>query len=197
MATPGVFIIRKFQYRGNDEEWGNGYHFQGDAPSAPADWRSLVDALVALESPMLLDTVSTVRALCYPDYSPHHDSVYTYDLTHFAGAVPGGLDHTDGPDCPGDTAFWCRWGTGRVNSQGKPIYLRKYFHGCLTNGPPNQDELLTGQRTLAQTYAAAVRDSTGDWPGMAQPNGDPTDETYLTSTYLTTRTLKRRGRRPT
>lgn len=195
MATPGVILIHSFEYRGSDEEWSNGFYFQGDAPSTPADWRSLVDALVTIQKGMLLGTVSIVRALCYADRSA--DSVYTYDLTHYGGAVSGSVDASGGYTTPGDCAFWLRWNTDRVTSGGKPIYLRNYIHGVDTEARPNEDELMFTQKAAAETVALDLLTASGDWPGLADTDGSALPGGYLVSTFVTTRTLKRRGRRPT
>lgn len=195
MGAPGVTSIKTFTYRGAAEEWSNQYRFVGDAPSSEADWRSLVDDLVALEAPMLSDRVSIVRALCYEDIDD--DSVYTYDLTHFAGAVPGALDHTDAGNQAGDDALTVRWSTGRRTSTGKPIYLRKYYHGVMSSTATDGDDVWSTMATAAGTFAAAVLASSGDWPGLADVDGDAPPGGYFVDPYVTTRTLKRRGRRPT
>ena len=194
MAGPGVVTIKSFSYRGNEEEWTNRYHFTGDAPSSDSDWRDLVDGLVALEAGPLTDNNHIVRAYCYENTDDH--SVYTYDLTHYDGYVPGALDHTDAAMYPGDVAMWCRWSTGRTTSKGKPIYLRKYFHGVLANAYPNEDTLYAAQATALEAFALAVLSANDAWPGLADTDGGSLPGQYLAGTFNTTRTLKRRGKRP-
>lgn len=197
MPTPGVFLIKTFPYRGSDEEWGNGYHFAGTAPTTPADWRSLVDALITIEKPIYTSRTNVVRALCYEDYSPGHDSVYTYHLADFGGVVPGtGSAGGGGVLCPGDDAVWAGWNTGEINSKGKPIWLRKYFHDAIADGT-DHDEVFGAQLGALSDYVTAVLASSGDWPGIAGPDGHVPDGGVRWSTNVTTRTLKRRGRRPT
>ena len=194
MAAPGIISIKTFTFRDAPEEWSNRYHFQGSPPSTEADWRSLVDDFVLLEKTAVSDVNSIVRFLCYANTDD--DSVYTYDLTAFGGAVPG--TNTGGPSSyqsSGDVAYDIRWNTGRRTSTNKPIYLRKYLHGAYHEAG-DRDKLDSTMLANCQTFAGNVETTSGAWPGLAGPDGvAPTG--YLTLPYLTTRTLKRRGRRPT
>lgn len=196
MATPGVVLIKTFSYRGNPEEWSNAYHFQGDAPANNADWRSLVDDLITIEKPVYPATVSVVRAICYEDLSPHHDAVYTYILADFDGNVPGTLTFGGGgTECPGDDAVFAGWKTDRVSSRGKPVWLRKYFHPAILLNTTT-DQIYDGQGEALDTYGPAIVASSGDWPGLAGPDGDAPTDVFRRSTFITTRSLKRRGKRP-
>lgn len=193
MAAPGVTSIKTFTYRDGPEEWSNRYHFTGSAPSSPADWRSLCDDLVDIEKAVISDLVQIVRFLCYEDTD--NDSVYTYDLTAYAGAVTGTFSASSSAhQMSGDVAYDVRWNTGRITSKGKPIYLRKYFHGGLFDSS-DRDKPDSSLLTAMGTFGAAVETSSGDWPGLAGPDGTAPIG-YLAMPYLTTRTLKRRGRRP-
>lgn len=197
MATLGIFLVKTFTYRGNPEEWGNGYHLFGSAPGGPSDWRNIVDELVANERHLYTSNVSAIRALCYDDYSPGHSSIYTYQLADFAGPVAGDLSlGVASHECPGDDAVWAAWDTGKLSSRGKPIWLRKYFHpGWVHNG--DIDAVASEQVTALNTFATWAPEPGTYWPGIADKDGDlPTGGTRV-SLSVTTRTLKRRGRRPT
>lgn len=196
MATPGVNVIKSFLYRGAVEEWSNGYHFVGDPPSDHAGWLSLVEAIVGIERLTLPGTVSYERVYCYEDFSPGHDAVQTIEKTEF-GSPLGALGVTSGSTlAPGDAAFWVRWKTARENTHGKPIYLRKYFHGAIiTSDGSDADTLEAAQVTAAGTFASTVASSSGDWPGIAGPDG-VAPGAHAVSPFVTTRTLRRRGRRP-
>ena len=195
MAAPGITAIKTFTYRGAPEEWSNTYHFVGDAPSNPADWRALCDEFAAQEPACYPATVTLVRFLCYEDTD--NDSVYTYHLADFGGELPGQLATTGAViEAPGDDAVWFAVDTGKRNSKGKPIWLRKYIHGALIkDGSP--DEPTDLQKTKLQAVVDFMIAASGDWPGWADPHGDaPTGGTRVSS-FITTRTLKRRGKRPT
>jgi hypothetical protein len=195
VAAPGIVVIKSFTYRGAAEEWSNKYHFQGAAPANPADWRALCDAFILQEKAVLTDVVNIIRVQCYEDTD--NPSVYTYDLAAFGGVVAGTYVTGSSADLleAGDTVGLIRWNTGRVSSRGKPVYLFKYYHGVMhESGQP--DRLRTTLKTAYATFANAIRSAASPWPGLADKTGtEPVG--YLAETYLTTRTLKRRGRRPT
>lgn len=192
MAAPGIVVIKSFTYRDAPEEWSNKYHFQGSAPSNPADWRALADAFIAEEKAILSYFVSIVRVLCYSDTDSHAD--YTYTLADFGGNVAGTYAGVDEDVPPGDSAYLIRWNTGRTSTKGKPIYLFKYYHGG-NRDSTDRDKLKPALKTLCSSFADTVRSSSGAWPGLADKTGtEPVG--FLAETYLTTRTLKRRGRRP-
>lgn len=197
MAKPGVTIVHAFDYRGNpNEEFSNTYHFTGSHPSDDAGWTSLIDALVDLEYLCLRDNVSYVRAYGYDDTD--NDATFVYDDLGGTGPhATGALTSSSIQFAPGDCAAWCRWKTSRLNSKGKPIYLRKYFHSIGVNGGTDgYDQVETGQKSAMKTFADAVQASSGDWPGLAGPQVDEDFLSDAVSTYVTTRTLKRRGKRP-
>jgi len=186
--------VKRFLYRGVTEEWSNRYHFGGSAPSDPTAWRTFADGLIAAEREILRGDTYITRVLCYEDTDD--DSVYTYDLASFGGEVLGSDPASIGSDyMPGDVATTIRWDTGRRSSTGKPIYLRKYFHnaGQATGTTDNVD---AGTLAAMNTFAAdVVTGLTGGFV-IAGPDGSSPSEAGVASPYTTTRTLKRRGRRP-
>lgn len=194
MAAPGFTLIKEFTYRGDaHEEWGNTYHVH-DTPADPATWRTIVDALIALEREVYTDVVTILRAICYEDTEA--DSVYTYHLADFAGTVPGALVVGDGGHTmSGDDALWVGWDTGKRNSKSKPIWLRKYFHDAHV-AASQIDQTDPDQLAALGTFATAAVTPAGDWPGLTDPEGDAPTGGSRTSSFVTTRTLKRRGRRP-
>lgn len=195
MAAPGVVLYKTFMWRGETEEWGNTYHFVGDAPSTASDWRDLVDDLVALEKTVLCDTVTIERAICYEDTD--HSSVYSYDLSAFAGTVAGTfVTSTGGGETQeGGTSYMARWDTGRRSSKGKPIYLRKYWHPAYSStGTP--DVVKSNVVTLVAAFASAVLSVSGSWPGLAGPDG-VAPVGHLAQTYTNYRDLRKGRRRPT
>lgn len=197
MAAPGVTVIKKFLYRDDaDEEFSNTYHFVGSPPSDSAGWTSLINALVSLEYLVLYSDVSYVRAYGYDNTD--NDASFIYDDLGGTGPhATGAISPTSVPFAPGDAAAWVRWKTSRTNSKGKPIYLRKYFHHIgVAGGTDGYDKVGSAQHGALVTFASAVETTSGSWPGLAGPAGAETFLSNAVSTYITTRTLKRRGRRP-
>ncbi len=196
MAAPGVTVVYEFQYRGNPEEWSQQYHFTGSAPSDDAGWNDLITSLVGILQSAITDRVTLIRAYGYEDTD--HDAVYTVAAPDAPFPAVGAASTAGADVAPGDAAAWIRWKTARSNSHGKPIYLRKYFHSVILAGEADddQDSLASGFKTGLEVIGASLLAGVGDWPGIAGPDGVAPPGPVLASTFVTTRTLKRRGPRP-
>lgn len=197
MSAPTVRIkvIKTFSYRdASGEEWGNEYMFTGATPGDGTEWRDLFDALVTAEKPCYDSSVHVVKGYGYDSPDPTVASVWSVLLDTPVAGTCGSAGSAF--IAPGDTAGWLRWGLDRRNSKGGPVFLRKYFHGL-----PIKDN---------------DRDKpSGTWSGNADALGEKlvdgsfidgrtiTDRLgtevlgHASGPYLTTRTLKRRGKRPT
>jgi hypothetical protein len=146
---------------------------------------------------------------CYPATSKVHsvfgharntlNAVYSHVITDPAQFIPGTyVPIAQELHAPGDVAAWVRWSTTQKTSRGKPIYLRNYFHDVYANSTSTHDAL-----SLAQKAALAQHGS--NWfngfnaSGLvyhrAGPKGAVAQAPVVESTYLTTRTLHRRGKR--
>jgi hypothetical protein len=193
MAEPGITIIKSFSYRDAAEEWSNQYHLN-DAPTDAAGWRDLADDLIALEKTVYSSRVNVVRALCYEDTSD--SAVYSYILADFGGNVPGTFSTSAGVEAPGDVAMTLRLATGDLNSKGKMIYLRKYFHDVEVRGSGHPDEVAVDQVTALQAFGDAMLGAFSGTFAMVDTHGVVPAGPAKAQTYATTRTLKRRGRRP-
>lgn len=194
MAAAGIILIKSFAYRGQDEEWSNLYHFSG-AGSDPANWRDMTDALVTLEKTVYSNRVTILRALCYDNTD--NDSVYTYDLADYAGVVPGTLSPSLGDVAPGDVAGWVRWDTGTRSSRGKPIYLRKYFHDVMVEAGTNADIIDGTQQVAYLAYGNLMMSEDFAGKSFTGPAGAAPPGPAKASYYATTRTLRKRSKRPT
>lgn len=195
--TPSITLVKRFYYRGAYEEWTNRYHFSGSTPGDAAAWKVLADAVFASEKTCLPAVVELVRAYGYEAGSNGADAVIEYDIAPLA-VVPGTLSMTGATYTPGDVAFWIRWPTPD-RARGKVVYLRKYLHGALRSltgpGTTLNDAILPAQATAALAHGAKMID--GSLPGAAKvcgPQGAVAGAPSV-SPYLTTRTLKRRGKR--
>lgn len=196
--APGVVTVQKFKYRGVDEEWSQKYHFTGDHPSDDAGWIALIGALLPLIQVINTDRVTLIRAYGYNTTDPGHAADYVYECADHGGVLVGDQNTSIADVAPGDAASWVRWKTGRTNTHGKPIYLRKYFHSVILSGESddNQDSLDATYKTNLAAFGATVLASSGAWPGLAGPDGVAPPGPIVASSFVTTRTLKRRGKRP-
>jgi len=191
---PSIVIIKEFQYRGNTEEFSNKYHFDGGDPADDAAWAAMWDALIAAEQPSQSQDVFHVAFLGYNAGNDH--AVAGNRVAPGIGTLNGTFAPATGEDAvPGDVAAWMRWKTADRTSLGKPIYLRKYMHGVFTDAT-DADKLSPTQRALMLTFANDLADGTAfGGPKVCGPQGAVAGEAAV-SLYLTTRTLKRRGKRP-
>ena len=189
-TTPSVTIVKTFTYRGAAEEWANTYHFDGGDPANDAEWKAIADAIIAQEKLIHPSTVTIIRAVGHKAGESVH--VWAYDYLANAEQVAG--TRTSADSAAGDQAAWIRWSTTQFTSKGKPIYLRSYYHApALTGTPP--DTVLASYRTILETFGTFLKDFLGDDSRhRAGPHG-AVGQTVASSQYVTTRTLKRRGKR--
>jgi hypothetical protein len=186
--------VWSFTYRDAYEEFSNRYHFDGTPPADPVAWKTFADTLTGFAVHVFGNDVRLQRAYGYVAGSVA--SVWSFDY----GAPPAtpilGEGTFSGMLMPGDVAGTTRWETGALNSRGKKIYLRKYWHG-VHNEIGHTDQLGSDQVAAFNTFAGQLADGSafGGANHLAGPNGAVAG-THSTSLWLTTRTLKRRGRRP-
>lgn len=191
--------VKRFTYRGDPtEEWSNEYALTLATPASRAGWITAADALMAAEKPLYRSGSTIVKVYGYDSDDEDAIAVFTYDsdsgdFTAVAGTLVVG---TDLP-IAGDQAAWIRWKTERLTSKGKPIYLRKFYHG-LTTSPGAPDSPSTTWRTNAATFATALRTGSNALIGAIRGQGHSPDPliSSAAATFMTTRTLKRRGKRP-
>lgn len=201
MAAPETVltVIKRFPYRGNpNEEFSNTYFLTGTTPADSAAWRALFDAFVLEEKKVLYTGfVSIIGAYGYnrPPVKGDH-AVWSLDLTVAPGTPVAGTYSGASVLGSGDTAVWIRWGLDRYNEKGKRVYLRKYFHpGIAVSSAATPDLVATTWTTAATAFGEKLRD--GSFMGgrrITDKLGTGLVGT-ASSPYLTTRTLKRRGKR--
>lgn len=209
-AQTGLTVVKRMTYRGDaNEEYSNTYWFTGGQPSGPVAWRALFDALVLVEKPIYGSTVNIIKAYGYTDNEGHRAedppgtpvaaAVWSLDLRVAPDTIIPGTMATTRIEMPGDDAVWVRWKTSRLTSPGgKAIYLRKYFHPALTaTSPPTPDTVLPQQVTALQALGTKLRDGSFiDARTLTAPGKTDVLTSSSASPYVTTRTLKRRGKRP-
>jgi hypothetical protein len=208
-AQTGITVVKRFTYRGDaNEEFSNTYWLSGTVPSDATAWRALFDALVLQEKTCYHSGVSVIRGYGYADNDGHKTgdtgtvspSVWTVDMTVAPNTPVAGTAVFAGGDvqASGDQAGWVRWKTDRrTDPGGKAIYLRKYFHGVILQTLPNQDEIKAALVTSYGAFGAKLSDGTFiDGRKVTAAGHDDTLLGHGASVYVTTRTLKRRGKRP-
>lgn len=156
MAHVGVAIVKRFAFRDATQEFTNVYHYQwtGLDPGA-ALAESLIDRIVAIERPLHATVVSFVHARCWNAGGTiqENDMIIEKPLNLLGTAtVRAGMDR--------ERAFLFRWRAG-VDSLGRPVYLRKYYHSVSHLGlsgvnSPGLDENTTGLPQAARDQAEAM-----------------------------------------
>lgn len=194
-----ITIIKRTPYRGDaTEEWSNTYRLTGTTPADSAAWLALFNALATAEKAVYTAATTIVRAYGYDSDAENATSVWSRDLIAAGATIAGTLNPGAGEvPYPGDVAAWIRWKTSRTTSKGKPIYLRRYYHDIFTAAGA-RDSISAAQKTAMQALGLKLRDGTF-LDGRTVRGPGETSEVFLghnVSVYPTTRTLKRRGRRP-
>jgi hypothetical protein len=197
-AQPSITIVKTFTYRGSPEEWSNTYHFTNDAPTTQVRWKALADAVIAAEKACFDSTCSVTSAYGHKAGVKARD--WFWDYAAHATSVAGTLTVGTMVRQAGDAALWLRWPTDQLTSRGKPIYLRSYFHSVFAAGSASStvDNAGAAQKTALETYGAAWIAGFSDGTvthARNGPNGAVGLSPSLASSYPTTRTLERRGKR--
>lgn len=186
--------IKSFPYRGAAEEWSNSYHFDGTIPTDHDAWAAFAHAVATLEKECFYGDCKVVRAYGYAPGS--NQSVAQIDF-NIDGPVQQGMLQPGAivANVSGDQAAWVRWLTPEFTSTGKHIYLRKYFHAVFMNSGdsdrPSNNTIIALQG-LGDALVAGVGAGSHKIVG---PKGAVGGRVAV-GPYLTTRTLKRRGKRP-
>jgi len=197
--STGITLIKQFSYRGDAfEQWSNTYWFQEPAPNNALEWDSVWVELWNIESLAIPLNSKLVQVYGYDDrtYGSHavFDHLVEPGLAGQFPVPPSGIDFA------GDQAAMVGWKTLRkTNPGGKWIYLRKYLHdGFVKSVSP--DFLEDSYFAALNTYAGQIQSFRGGL--VAAPSKDdptpPIDtiQSIRVPDYVTTRSLKRRGKRP-
>lgn len=198
-ALPSLTIVKSFTYRGAPEEWSNTFFMTGDVPADSASWKTLADAVIAEEKLCYTSKTEVVRAIGHD--AGESVAVWDYDYAAHSATVAGTLTPAAGWEQQGgDAAAWIRWATDLRTSRGKPIYLRSYFHDIYAHVVGDDSDTLDANQSAAlleygQDWVEGFTDGDSVVHTRAGPHG-VVGLTPTVSTYITTRTLERRGKRP-
>jgi hypothetical protein len=190
-----IRLNKSFPYRGVPEIYSNTYHFTGTAPTSDANWDALIDALVVAEKATHSSETTIVYASCYT--ADHTPAAHTRDFNNSPDTPVAGTfvfsPSAGNVMSAGDAAVWVRWKTDHRDSRGHQVYVRNYFHHVAV-APP--DTVAAAQKTAFQTFGAAM--VTGFISGaykLSDLQGHAVSTPTVPS-FITTRTLKRRGKSP-
>jgi hypothetical protein len=200
MAAPSTYVtlIKDMTYRGLKEEWSNSYALTGTTPADTTAWRALFDAMCNIDKAVMGTDGRIIGGYGYnriPQTGDH--AIYSIDLLVSPNSpVVGTAVSTGGYQFSGDGAAWVRWGLDRFNTNGKRVYLRKYLHAGYINSSGGPDALLPAYKTALLLYATKYDDGSllGSRKVCDKDGNVPIG--HAVSDYVTTRTLKRRGKRP-
>lgn len=199
MAAPTTVltVIKRFPYRGNAaEEWSNTYAFSGTTPADSGAWRTLFDALVLQEKTLYLNTCQVVGGYGYDRIPASGDhAIWSVDMTIVPNTVVNGTLSALGALMAGDQAAWVRWGLDRYNTNGKRVYLRKYFHGGQSSAAGG-DAMAANYTTALAAFGTKLLDGSFASGRKLVDKDGAIPIGSAVSPFLTTRTLKRRGKRP-
>jgi hypothetical protein len=192
--TPSITLVKEFPYRGVAEQWSNTYHFTGTTPSSDAAWKALALAIFTTERAVYNEDHALVQSYGYEAGNEHSVAQIDHRSDALSGRQGTNTLTSGQLKVPGDAAVWLRALIG-VSIKGKKVYVRKYFHGgkCDSGQPDN-----ASTQTRANISAHGTACLAGGWPGGAKWSGPQGQTATLpqSSPFMTTRTLKRRGKRP-
>jgi hypothetical protein len=130
MSRWGVQIEKSTSYRGATQPFSNTYYYEAAVANTPADnlgviayANDLLDDVIALERAAFSTDVAFVLARCWSQIGTQsqNEMIVQRSLTGngSVASTSGSMDR--------ERAFLVRLRAG-VDSRGRPVYLRKYFH---------------------------------------------------------------------
>lgn len=195
-SVTGLTVTKSFPYRGDvTEEFSNTYHFKNAPPTTTAQWDGIRQSMVTAEQALFPASVKWTRVYGYNSNDPNAHHVYAFD--YGAAGPPGAYIPSPADEhlMAGDQAVCLAWKTDRLNSRGKPIYLRKYFHSAYTRLV--DPDAVTGEWiNKGNAFGAGAVSIQTVWGGLRSRSTDDNVVSFEVLPWVTTRTLKRRGKRP-
>jgi hypothetical protein len=202
VPNTGITIVKQFVYRDEPEEWSNHYWLSGAILQTSASFKALADELITLERPCYSARSKVVSFIGYdasetdPIHNKPPQSVASHDYVG-AEALPGTLSSATGHFFAGDQAGFVWWKTSRRSKAGKPVYLRKYFHDGFESFT-DVDQLATEVAAAYTTFGVNMTAGLPAIEGRVIQSHLGAESLAATGhgAWVTTRTLKRRGKRP-
>lgn len=195
MATvTGLTLVKTFTYRGNaNEQFSNTYHFTSAPPTSDGQWLSVANQIVAIEQLVFPASVSFHSATGHSTDNPHDPATFSHDYT-LTPPAPVGTYVPSASEFPiaGDQAAFVWWLMNYKSTKGKPVYLRKYLHAGYVENLPHPDNVGTKYAAALETYGNQMQSIWGGLRSVSKPGGV---SAHGHGTFITTRTLKRRGKK--
>lgn len=127
MPRYGISIEKTVLFRGVQQPFANVYHYE--APDLPVtdttNITAAVDQLVAIEKTMHASTVTFTRGRCWNTGSGTQAGNQMRVDKNLSGVGAG----SPIVEMDRERALLLRWPAG-INTRGKPVYLRKWYHLC-------------------------------------------------------------------
>jgi hypothetical protein len=195
----GITLVKKMTYRGDpNEEWSNTYWFDGTPPTTQTQAQSFVDDLASHEKTLVLGTVTYLKAYVFNDNAPTAHAAFVVP-SFTSGPITGTMTTGTGTYPAGDQAAWIRWLTSRRTSKGRPIYLRKYYHGVPTDedSPTTVDNVSPSWATAAGAFATLLQGGSLGY-GKIVGRGHASDviTAHSIAPFIGIRQLKKGRKRP-
>jgi hypothetical protein len=190
MSITGMSITKSVSFRGATQEFSNVYFWKtplGHMDSGEA--ASAVSTIVAFEKTIHSSDVTFVRAKVWSTGGTKAENEMIYQ-TNLSGtgskATATSLDR--------ERAVLIRFRAG-VDTRGRPVYLRKYFHICgayLSGAAPaagnlqNTTQITSGERTGYASAADGIKHITAGIRGfdLTSESGRDIDGSTITHAYL-------------
>lgn len=190
-----IQIVSSFDYRGQPEEFSNRFSFADRQPIDDVTWKAMADALIAQMRTCFPATTTFVRAY---GYAPaQFAAVWVHDYASPGPPLAGTWTTQAGSSrCQGDAAATLRYTSAKKSVRGKTVYGRNYFHDVYDDGVGAYDRLSQSQQAAFTTFGTSLcNGSIHPRLSICLPNGTWDLFSPHCDQWLTTRTLKRRGKR--
>lgn len=164
MARIGISITKSVSFRGSVQEFSNVYYYESSSslPSA-ADADTMIDQLKAIEVPFHSTLVTFVRGRLWSQGG----SAGTNEMISQKNLSGTGSSTADST-LDKERAFLAYRRAG-VDSRGKPVYLRKWYHSC--GAGPGGVAVSTGMSAQTTAMTSTQRNSVGTAVSGISPIG--------------------------
>jgi len=156
--APRLHIVQSFPYRGNPEEFSNRYSFAAGPAMNSSEWQALADAVIGALRPCFDSSTTFVRAYGYDANSI--SAVFVHDYATPGPPLAGSGNYSAEVKMPGDVAMTLRFTSAKLNSRGKKVYGRKYYHDVYSDSYATPDRLFQAQQAAFTTFGTAYMQGT-------------------------------------